>query len=94
MNMADVCIKEEPKPSELESLLNLHQAKIDQLHNTISTLERRLEMVLRPDSPTGDGVSSESMPASSLLCSAIDERTDQIRAAQRRIENLIDRLTT
>lgn len=95
MNEPKAYVANDPKrSSEVESQLDLQQANIDQLHEGISILEGRLALVLRPSPPTGTEPSGGAIATSSPLCSAIEGKTDQIRSAQRRIESLIDCLTT
>lgn len=95
MNGPAICGANEAKrSSEVESQLDAQQANIDRLHEGISILEGRLAIALRPSPPTGTDASGGAVATSSPLCSAIESRTDQIRSAQRRIENLIDCLTT
>ncbi|WP_282275237.1 hypothetical protein [Stenotrophomonas sp. PS02297] len=95
MNGQIIGASSECKPSsEVEVQLSNQQRGIDQLHEGISILERRLAIVLRPSPPTGTEGYGDAAATSSPLCSAIDSRTDQIRSAQRRIESLIDCLTT
>lgn len=87
--------KESAPASEVESLLDMQQNCIDDLHSNISTLERRLAIALRPVPPSDKGAcGTEATCSTSQLCSAIDSKTDQVRAARRRIESLIDCLTT
>ena len=75
--------------------LQRNYRELDELHATISDLEVRLQIVLRPTSDGGAPGAEKGGPAApavSLLVDNVLNQADRCLAARRRIENLMKQL--
>lgn len=94
MMMSEAPMPKVPQ-SDVESALNLQRVVSNDLHELISTLEKRVDIALRAPSPSPFGEDScATANVTSRLCETIEGNTDQVRGANRRLSALIDRLTT
>ena len=83
-------------PTQQAPVLNLAEkatGRMDSLHQSISTLEKRLESVLRPQGPeTAISPELHDTQPRSPLTNDLDRLSVNILKAQERVQDLIDRL--
>lgn len=90
-SIGSVTAAEKPS-SPLAMALDTHQNSHARISELLSTLERRLSVVLRPNEPADAQNEAKEVPVQSDLVSAIQGSNSRLKSYERRIGNLLDRL--
>jgi len=81
------------KPSSpLAVALTTHQDYHGRVSELLTSLERRLSIVLRPEGPADAQNEGKEAPSQSDLVSAMQGSNSRLKSYERRIANLLDRL--